>query len=461
MVAPAAWPLARTALRRLAPLLWADQNLNRIMWRSWLVCFGFGLEMTTHHEVRSFLPIPSAPISTYQHPGLELFMNPNTNAKAKTKNPNTNASSTNPANSTGQSRLFVGIDIAADTATAAWITSNSQMGTGTGTQAHSQSTTPTKPLTFDQTPAGFALLMNKLRASGVAAQDSLVVLEATSTYWIVLASTLHEAGYQVSVVNPAQAHHFAKALLKRAKTDKLDALTLAALAQALQPPPWTPPPVIYHELQQRLALRDSLLNMRGQVRNQLHALQHNLVVIPSVHAQMQELIQSLEEQIHRVEAELKTVIQNDAEWGQAIARLQSIKGIGLLTASWLVVSTLNFSSCPNVSSLCSYMGLAPMPRQSGSSVRGRASIGHSGKGRGRRALYMATLSAARYNPPIRAFYQRLRAAGKPEKVARCAAARKMLVIAWAIAKQGTKFDPTYQPQPASAAQPKLAAAGRS
>jgi transposase len=359
----------------------------------------------------------------------------------------------NPNSTNSTSQLFVGIDIAAATATAAWLTSNSETGTAKGTPGAPGAPGATKPFTFDQTPTGFALLIKKLKATGIAPQDTLVVMEATSTYWIMLASTLHETDYLVSVVNPAQAHHFAKALLKRAKTDQLDALTLASLAQTVQPQPWTPPPAIYHELQQRLALRDSLLSMLGQVRNQLHALQHNLVVIPSVRSHMQQLIHNFEEQIRAVDVELKAVVQNDKEWGQAIVRLQSIKGIGPLTASWLVVSTLNFSCCANVSSLCSYMGLAPMPRQSGSSVRGRPSIGHSGKGRARTALYLATLSAVRYNPPIRAFYERLRAAGKSDKVARCAAARKLLVIAWAIAKKGTKFDPAYKSSPDRLANP--------
>ncbi len=91
------------------------------------------------------------------------------------------------------------------------------------------------------------------------------------------------------------------------------------------------------------------------------------------------------------------------------------------------------------------MGLAPIPRQSGTSVRGRPSIGHSGNARLRSALYMATLSAARYNPQIRAFYfyERLRSAEKSVKVARCACARKLLHIAWGIVKSKQPFDPTF------------------
>lgn len=89
------------------------------------------------------------------------------------------------------------------------------------------------------------------------------------------------------------------------------------------------------------------------------------------------------------------------------------------------------------------VGLAPNPRQSGSSLRGRSAIGHTGNARLRTAVYLATLSAARLNPHIKTFYEKLRAAGKPMKVARCAAVRKLLHIAWAVVKKGARFDPDY------------------
>jgi transposase len=92
-------------------------------------------------------------------------------------------------------------------------------------------------------------------------------MEATGAYWMKLATALFQAGFALSVVNPRQAHHFAKALLKRAKTDAIDAQTLAQLASTLQPALWTPPPEVYHQLQQRLAERDDLLVLQQQVRN--------------------------------------------------------------------------------------------------------------------------------------------------------------------------------------------------
>jgi transposase len=94
-----------------------------------------------------------------------------------------------------------------------------------------------------------------------------------------------------------------------------------------------------------------------------------------------------------------------------------------------LVGTLNFSVVTTPEQPTTYVGLAPLPRESGTSVRGRRRIGHAGNSRVRMALYMATLNAARYNLSIQAFYQRLRAAGKPMKVAQCAAAHKLLHLA--------------------------------
>ena len=295
-------------------------------------------------------------------------------------------------------QLYVGIDIAADTFTAAWRTRAGK---------------PTPPFIAEQTPAGFAALQRRLAASGAAPANVLVVMEATGNYWVALAVTLHEAGYRVAVVNPRQAHHFAKAQLRRAKTDALDARDLAQLAAALQPTPWTPPPAVYHEVRQRLVARDGLLAMRTQARNQRHALQQWPVVVAGVRQHLDELITDLDRRIAALETEIAAVLR-ESVWAESLACLTSAPGIGLVTASRLLVSTLNFALCSGPEALTAYVGLAPVPRESGRSIRGRATIGHDGNGRLRTALYIATLSAARFNPAIKAFYQRLRAAGKPK-----------------------------------------------
>jgi transposase len=348
-------------------------------------------------------------------------------------------------------RLCVGVDIASRDFTAASIVPEAK---------------PTRePHPYEQTAHGCERFQKRLQESGVPALETLVVMEATGSYWIALATALDHAGFAVSIINPAQAHYFAKAQLKRAKNDALDAQTIAELAQALVPACCTPPPQIYYELQQRLAQRASLLQWRTQVNNQSHALSVSPHVVSTVHERLVDFIDLLNQHIAQLDEELLELVKIEQElpaeeepprvvsaveeieqqWKGAIALLLTIPCIGLLTACWLVVATLNFSICETAQAATNYVGLAPIMRSSGTSVRGRAQIGHGGHARARTHLYVATLAAVRFNPVVKRYYDRLRAAGKPMKVARCACARKLLHIAFALVKSEQAFDPNYLP----------------
>jgi len=247
----------------------------------------------------------------------------------------------------------------------------------------------------------------------------------------------------VSVINPAQAHQFAKALLKRAKTDAIDAETLAQLAATLQPKPWTPPPAIYEELRQRLLQRENLIGALTQERNRLDALRHRPTVIASVRERSERWIAWCETETATLDAELTTLLDQAGEWQAAAERLRTVPGIGPITTAWLLVETLAFTTCATPQQAAAFAGLAPHPYESGTSIRRRGRIGQGGDAALRRALYMASVSAGRHNPHIKAFYERLRAAGKPVKVARCAAARKLLHLCWAVVTREVDYDPQY------------------
>ena len=324
-------------------------------------------------------------------------------------------------------RLFVGVDIAATSFAAGW-------------------SLPSRPTerarSFAQSPDGFAAFQAALLATEVEPVQTLIVLEATGSYWITLAVTLHQAGYAVSVVNPAHVHAFAGSLPRRAKTDALDAQLLTQFAVERVPPRWKPPEQVYHELRQRLLVRDGLLTMRQQARNQRHALEQWPVQIEGAFEALDAVIAEVGKRIAALEAQL-TLVVRDGAWAESAALLGSISGVGMVTTAWLLVGTLNFTACRSAEAAAAYAGLVPLAHESGTSVRARAQIGHAGNVRLRTALYMASLSAARHNPAIRAQYQRLRAAGKPTKVARCAAARKLLHLAYAVVTKGQAFDPHY------------------
>ena len=155
-----------------------------------------------------------------------------------------------------------------------------------------------------------------------------------------------------------------------------------------------------------------------------------------------------------IEDALKSLLLEDPTWAASYHSLASIPGVGVVTAAWLLTATVNFTGCATAEQAVAYAGLAPHPRYSGTSQHRHTGIGNGGHVRLRTALYMATLSAAQHNPVIRTFYRRLLERGKPHKVARCAAARKLLLIAWAVVTKQQMFDPHYEQ---SHSMPQLAA----
>jgi transposase len=326
--------------------------------------------------------------------------------------------------------------------------------------------TTREPHPYPQTASGFERFQKRLEESGVLPSDTLIVMEATGSDWVALATTLSQAGFAVSVIHPVQAHHVANAQRKRAKNDGLDAQTMAALAHALVPACWTPPPRISQELHQRLAQRASLLEWRTQINHHLHALSGAPEGVPPVRNRLLLLRDQLNQHVAEREKELREIVEQEGPcekgelqsqivepetiekpWKAAIALLLTIPGVGLLTACWLVVATLNVPLCETAEAATHSVGLAPLVRSSGTSVRGHAQIGHGGHTRARTPLYLATFAAARLNPVINAFYEHLRETGTPMKVARCACARTLLQSAFAIVPSKRAFDPHDQSSP--------------
>jgi transposase len=325
-------------------------------------------------------------------------------------------------------RLWCGIDVAAKTFTATWTIDRSTFA---------------PPITLPQTPDGFTSLQQHLHALGIPPMEILIVLEATGSYWMRLAVALHVAGYVLSVVNPTQVHHWAKSLPRRGKTDALDARMLTQYALERHPRAWTPPPEVYHELRQRLTAREGLMAMRQHARNQLHALHQWPVQVRAALQPLEEMVAELEKQIATLDVAIAQVLR-DGAWAASAELMQTIAGIGPLTTAWVLVLTVNLELCPTPEAAANYAGLTPLPRESGTSVRGRAQLGRDGNARLRTALYRATINAGRFNPIIKGFYERLRAAGKPRKVARCAAARKLLHLLYGVVTNQRPFDPSYR-----------------
>lgn len=247
-----------------------------------------------------------------------------------------------------------------------------------------------------------------------------VVCEATGGYERDVVAALHTARVPVSVLNPARVRHFARATGQRAKTDDIDAAVLSAYGQALRPKPTAP----RTELEQQLA---ELVRRRVQVLETLVAQrqQAERLTVPALRRQAQSLVRRLERDVHQIEAQLQTLRTQATTLDERVKKLEAITGVGTITALGVLAELPELGTL-NRQQAAALAGLAPHPRESGQ-WHGRRSIG-GGRAPVRRALYMAALVAARANSQLKAFYQRLRAAGKPAKLALTAVMRKLIVL---------------------------------
>ena len=308
--------------------------------------------------------------------------------------------------------IYVGIDVAKDSLElATWPAQSHQSFTNDGT--------------------GQDAVVGHVKGLGAA----LVVLEATGGYEMAVACALQAAEVSVAVLNPRQARDFARSMGRLAKTDRIDALGLAHLAQVLslrddlhkivKPLP--------DDQQQLLAAivvrRRQLIAMQTAERQRLQTCHaHSRQSIKTV-------LELLKKQLDDADAELQThLIEHHADLS---ALLQGVRGIGTKVAATLICE------CPELGTLTrrevsALAGVAPIPRDSGQ-YRGKRSI-HGGRPALRNALYMAALVGMRYNPVLNAFYTRLVAAGKPKKVALVACMRKLLTILNAMVRAGKPWD---------------------
>jgi transposase len=275
---------------------------------------------------------------------------------------------------------------------------------------------------------GIAQLTTDLAACAPAC----IVLEASGGYQQEAAATLAAAGLPVVVVNPRQVRDFAKACGVLAKTDRLDALILARFAEAVRPEQRALPDDATTELRALLLRRTQLIQMRTMEKNRLVTATH------AVQTQIREHIAWLDGQLHDLDTDLRRRLKASPVWREKEQLLRSIKGIGPVCSLTLLAALPELGRLSH-KEIAALAGLAPFARDSGT-LRGKRTI-WGGRARVRQGLYMAALTAARHNPVIRAFHQRLLAAGKPPKVALTACMHKLLTIANAILRSHTAWDP--------------------
>ncbi len=257
---------------------------------------------------------------------------------------------------------------------------------------------------------------------------TLVVLEATGGYERTAVAALAAARLPLVVANPRQVRDFARATGQLAKTDRIDADTLALFAERVRPEPRPLPDEAAHALDGLLTRRRQILGMLVAERNRLeHA-------VPAVRHGILQHIRWLERQLRDVDQDLDRNIHASPVWREKENLLRSVPGVGPVVSRTLIGDLPELGTLPR-KQIAALVGVAPMARDSGT-LKGKRLV-WGGRAPVRAALYMAALVATRCNPVIREFYQRLLTAGKPKKLALTACMRKLLTILNAMIRANT------------------------
>lgn len=282
-------------------------------------------------------------------------------------------------------------------------------------------------------PVGLRGLRCRLRELGAPLER--VVLEATGKYHRLAFRTLSAWGHEVVVVNPLRARLFAQACGMLAKTDRIDARLLALMGASLALKPSVP---ATRELEQL----HELVNAHSQARSEAVALANRLAqsTTPFLKAELRRRLTSLQGHAERLAARIGQLIHTEPGLAARYAILVSIPGIGTITAAALLAGLSELGQC-SAKAATLLAGLAPIADDSGRR-QGQRHI-RGGRMPVRNALYMAALSAARYNPDLKAVYQRLRKTGKPPKLALTAVMRKLVVLANTLITQNRNWQPNY------------------
>jgi len=309
---------------------------------------------------------------------------------------------------------------------------------------------PPPAITLPNDRAGWRELTDLLAAAGATPATTLIVMEATGAYWQGLATALHTADWPLSVVSPGRVRAFGHARMRRAKTDAVDAALIADFGHRMTPERWSPPPPEITALQLLLRERDDLVAIRTQLSNQRHAMAHLPQGAAALGTARAAVAQVVEEQIAVIERAIRQQAAATTTLATEIARLTTITGVGVLTAAVVLTETRPLRGSATPAEIVAFAGLDPAPRESGTSVRGARHISKTGNARVRQAVYMAALSAVRFNPVLKPFYERLLARGKKKKVALVAVARKLLVLMVTLLTHERDFDPDWATRHAAA-----------
>lgn len=333
-------------------------------------------------------------------------------------------------------KQIVGVDISMDTF-------NVRFGTIDTTQRSVLSSDKS----FKNQLSGFKQLLTWMKKSIVSTDVPLVfVMEATGVYYERLAHFLLQSNYSVAVVLPNKIKNYTKSLSSKSKTDPLDAAAITRFGLERQLSLWTPASGSLKALHDLSREYHTVKSTMTEIKNQIHALKASFQPQKRSLKRKTQLLALLELQARQIEQELHRLVDADPALAQRISHICSAKALGFITVVSVIAETKGFALVSNRKQLVSYAGFDVVFNDSGIK-KGKTSISKKGNKFLRHALFMPALTAVRYNPQLKTFYQRLIRKGKNKKLALIAVARKLLLLIYALWKNNTLYDPNYQTVP--------------
>lgn len=299
---------------------------------------------------------------------------------------------------------------------------------------------------FENTNKGFNQLLKWVKKQVNKAVPLVYLMEATGVYYESLAYYLDKAKKTVHVVLPNKAKSYLSSLKWKTKTDGIDAKGLAHFGVTRKFAPWQPPKEIYRKLKVVTRHRAGLQETKVGLMNQLSSFDSRAVSDRFVVRSINTIIKKLEKELVKSEEEIKAIIASDATLSDKMKKLQSITGVGLISAAVVVAETGGFELFKSIKQLVSFAGLDVVQRQSGTSVKGKSRISKKGNSHIRSVLYFPAISAVQHNETLKKIYQRHLANGKKKMVALVAIERKLLGLIYTLWKKDCFYIKNYSEQ---------------
>lgn len=299
---------------------------------------------------------------------------------------------------------------------------------------------------FDNDITGFEKMESCLQKVGVEWNMALYCLEHTGTHMLLLLAWLDMQRREVVVEAALQIQRSIG--MQRGKTDQVDAQRIAEYARLFRDKVrlFQLPSKALIAIKQLLTYRQQLVKVRTSFKNSLksHLQYYPMADNPIIIEEIEQQILELDQKIKQVDKQLQQRLESDPDLKKNYQLTRSVKGIGLVLAATLLVTSNNYTTFPDARKFNSYVGIAPFEHSSGSSIRGKTKTSHLGNKVVKSLLMNGANSAARYDPELKAYYQRKKQEGKDHKLVINAVAAKLIGRTFAVVKRGTPFVSTYQ-----------------